>query len=68
VIGDFQSSLQFLPWMSIPFLDFHPPTQETMALAVEEYVDARNTIPAINLHASADDPSKPPPAIVLASL
>jgi hypothetical protein len=54
--------------MSIPFLDFHPPTQETMALAVEEYVDARNTIPAINLHASADDPSKPPPAIVLASL
>ena len=43
----------------------HPPTQETTALAVEECVNVRYTISAINLscfggfRSSADDPPKP---------
>jgi hypothetical protein len=42
----------------------HPPTQETMALAVEGRVNARHTISTINLscfggfRSSADDPPK----------
>ena len=45
--------------------NFHPPTQETTALAVEECVNARYTISAINLscfggfRSLADDPPKP---------
>jgi 1-acyl-sn-glycerol-3-phosphate acyltransferase len=47
---------------------FHPPTQETAALAVGECVHACYTISAINLscfggfRSPADDPPKPPPS------
>ncbi|MBI5967351.1 MAG: hypothetical protein HY882_05785 [Deltaproteobacteria bacterium] len=47
---------------------FHPPTQETMALAVEECVTPAATIAVMDLacfggfRPPADDPPKPPPA------
>ena len=50
---------------SPPYDKFHPPTQETTALAVEECVHARHTISTINVscfggfRSLADDPPKP---------
>jgi hypothetical protein len=47
------------------FIQFHPPTQETTALAVEECVNVQDTIATINLpcfggfRLPVDDPQKP---------
>ena len=47
------------------WIEFHPPTQETTVLAVEECVNVRYTISAINLssfggfRSPAGDPPKP---------
>jgi len=55
-------------------MDFHPPTQETTALAMEECVNGRYTISTINVscfggfRSQVDDPPKPMPVKELVCL
>ena len=52
-------------WRGFPSMLFHPPTQETTALAVEECVTPEATIAATDLlcfggfRTAADDPPRP---------